>query len=303
MQKTAQEWRDNMRNVKYAGIQMQCSRSVEENIAKADKMVREAAANGAQIILLPELFERQYFCQERNYDYYAFATSVDENPAVKHFQKVAAELQVVLPISFYERDINVFYNTVAVIDADGSVLGIYRKTHIPDDHYYQEKFYFTPGDTGFKVWDTRYARIGVGICWDQWFPETARGMAVQGAEILFYPTAIGSEPILEVDSMPHWRRCMQGHSAANVIPVIAANRIGREDVTPCDENGNQTSSLVFYGSSFITNETGEIIKSASRDEETVLTAEFDLDEIFQNRLGWGIFRDRRPDCYKVITEK
>ena len=179
MQKTAQEWRDNMRNVKYAGIQMQCSRSVEENIAKADKMVREAAANGAQIILLPELFERQYFCQERNYDYYAFATSVDENPAVKHFQKVAAELQVVLPISFYERDINVFYNTVAVIDADGSVLGIYRKTHIPDDHYYQEKFYFTPGDTGFKVWDTRYARIGVGICWDQWFPETARGMSVQ----------------------------------------------------------------------------------------------------------------------------
>ena len=210
MQKTAQEWRDNMRNVKYAGIQMQCSRSVEENIAKADKMVREAAANGAKIILLPELFERQYFCQERNYDYYAFATPADENPAVKHFQKVAAELQVVLPISFYERDINVFYNTVAVIDADGSVLGIYRKTHIPDDHYYQEKFYFTPGDTGFKVWDTRYARIGVGICWDQWFPETARGMSVQGAEILFYPTAIGSEPILEVDSMPHWRRCMQG---------------------------------------------------------------------------------------------
>ena len=205
-----------MRNVKYAGIQMQCSRSGEENIAKADKMVREAAANGAQIILLPELFERQYFCQERNYDYYAFATPVDENPAVKHFQKVAAELKVVLPISFYERDINVFYNTVAVIDADGSVLGIYRKTHIPDDHYYQEKFYFTPGDTGFKVWDTKYARIGVGICWDQWFPETARGMAVQGAEILFYPTAIGSEPILEVDSMPHWRRCMQGHSAGDL---------------------------------------------------------------------------------------
>ena len=193
-----------MRNVKYAGIQMQCSRSVEENIAKADKMVREAAANGAQIILLPELFERQYFCQERNYDYYAFATPVDENPAVKHFQKVAAELHVVLPISFYERDINVFYNTVAVIDADGSVLGIYRKTHIPDDHYYQEKFYFTPGDTGFKVWDTKYARIGVGICWDQWFPETARGMAVQGAEILFYPTAIGSEPILEVDCLLFW---------------------------------------------------------------------------------------------------
>ena len=265
-----------MRNVKYAGIQMQCSRSVEENIAKADKMVREAAANGAQIILLPELFERQYFCQERNYDYYAFATPVDENPAVKHFQKLAAELKVVLPISFYERDINVFYNTVAVIDADGSVLGIYRKTHIPDDHYYQEKFYFTPGDTGFKVWDTRYARIGVGICWDQWFPETARGMAVQGAEILFYPTAIGSEPILEVDSMPHWRRAMQGHAAANLMPVIAANRIGTEEVVPCEENGGQRSALTFYGSSFITDQTGELVAEADREKEQVILATFDL---------------------------
>ena len=291
-----------MRNVKYAGIQMQCSRSVEENIAKADKMVREAAANGAQIILLPELFERQYFCQERNYDYYAFATSVDENPAVKHFQKVAAELQVVLPISFYERDINVFYNTVAVIDADGSVLGIYRKTHIPDDHYYQEKFYFTPGDTGFKVWDTRYARIGVGICWDQWFPETARGMSVQGAEILFYPTAIGSEPILEVDSMPHWRRCMQGHSAANLMPVIAANRIGLETVEPSEENGGQTSSLTFYGSSFLTDETGELLKSASRDKEEILEKEYDLDELSAKRLEWGLFRDRRPEYYSIITK-
>ena len=291
-----------MRNVKYAGIQMQCSRSVEENIAKADKMVREAAANGAQIILLPELFERQYFCQERNYDYYAFATPVDDNPAVKHFQKVAAELQVVLPISFYERDINVFYNTVAVIDADGSVLGIYRKTHIPDDHYYQEKFYFTPGDTGFKVWDTRYARIGVGICWDQWFPETARGMAVQGAEILFYPTAIGSEPILEVDSMPHWRRAMQGHAAANLMPVIAANRIGTEEVVPCEENGGQRSALTFYGSSFITDQTGELVAEADRKTEQVILATFDLNEMQENRLSWGIFRDRRPECYGDICK-
>ena len=291
-----------MRNVKYAGIQMQCSRSVEENIAKADKMVREAAANGAQIILLPELFERQYFCQERNYDYYAFATPVDENPAVKHFQKVAAELQVVLPISFYERDINVFYNTVAVIDADGSVLGIYRKTHIPDDHYYQEKFYFTPGDTGFKVWDTRYARIGVGICWDQWFPETARGMSVQGAEILFYPTAIGSEPILEVDSMPHWRRAMQGHAAANLMPVIAANRIGTEEVVPCEENGGQRSALTFYGSSFITDQTGELVAEADREMEQVILATFDLNEMQENRLSWGIFRDRRPECYGDICK-
>ena len=292
-----------MRNVKYAGIQMQCSRSVEENIAKADKMVREAAANGAQIILLPELFERQYFCQERNYDYYAFATSVDENPAVKHFQKVAAELQVVLPISFYERDINVFYNTVAVIDADGSVLGIYRKTHIPDDHYYQEKFYFTPGDTGFKVWDTRYARIGVGICWDQWFPETARGMSVQGAEILFYPTAIGSEPILEVDSMPHWRRCMQGHAASNLIPVIAANRIGEETVEPCPENGMQKSALDFYGSSFITDNTGALCAELPGGEEGVLVSTFDLDALKADRLNWGLFRDRRPEMYAKIVGK
>ena len=218
-------------------------------------------------------------------------------------EKLAKELEIVIPVSFYERDGNRLFNSVAVIDADGEILGVYRKTHIPDDHYYQEKFYFIPGDTGFKTFKTKFGTIGVGICWDQWFPETARALALNGAELIFYPTAIGSEPILECDSMPHWRRCMQGHSAANVIPVIAANRIGREDVTPCDENGNQTSSLVFYGSSFITNETGEIIKSASRDEETVLTAEFDLDEIFQNRLGWGIFRDRRPDCYKVITEK
>ncbi|CCX84805.1 beta-ureidopropionase [Eubacterium sp. CAG:86] len=286
-----------MRKVKYAGIQMQCTKSVEENIAKADKMVRKAAAEGAKIILLPELFERQYFCQERNYDYYLYARSLEEDEAVNHFKKVAAELEVVLPISFYEKDVNVFYNTTAVIDADGSVLGIYRKTHIPDDHYYQEKFYFTPGDTGFKVWDTRYGKIGIGICWDQWFPETARGMAVQGAEILFYPTAIGSEPILEVDSMPHWRRCMQGHAACNVIPVVAANRIGEEYVEPSDENGGQKSSLVFYGSSFVTDSTGEIVMQASRDKEEIVYGESDLDENRDLRVSWGLFRDRRPQMY------
>lgn len=286
-----------MRKVKYAGIQMQCTKSVEENIAKADKMVRKAASEGAKIILLPELFERQYFCQERNYDYYLYARSLEEDEAVNHFKKVAAELEVVLPISFYEKDVNVFYNTTAVIDADGSVLGIYRKTHIPDDHYYQEKFYFTPGDTGFKVWDTRYGKIGIGICWDQWFPETARGMAVQGAEILFYPTAIGSEPILEVDSMPHWRRCMQGHAACNVIPVVAANRIGEEYVEPSDENGGQKSSLVFYGSSFVTDSTGEIVMQASRDKEEIVYGESDLDENCDLRVSWGLFRDRRPQMY------
>ena len=281
-----------MRNVKYAGIQMQCSRSVEENIAKADKMVREAAANGAQIILLPELFERQYFCQERNYDYYAYAQSVDDNPAVKHFQKVAAELKVVLPISFYERDINVFYNTVAVIDADGSVLGIYRKTHIPDDHYYQEKFYFTPGDTGFKVWKTKYADIGVGICWDQWFPEAARSMALLGAELLFYPPAIGSEPTLNIDSKPHWQHAMQGHAAANIMPVIASNRIGTET--------DDESSMTFYGSSFIADQTGTIVEEADRETESVLVHEFDLDAIAQMRREWGVFRDRRPEMYGTL---
>lgn len=290
-----------MRKVKYAGIQMQCTKSVEENIAKADKMVRKAASEGAKIILLPELFERQYFCQERNYDYYLYARSLEEDEAVNHFKKVAAELEVVLPISFYEKDVNVFYNTTAVIDADGSVLGIYRKTHIPDDHYYQEKFYFTPGNTGFKVFDTHFGKIGIGICWDQWFPEAARCMALMGAEILLYPTAIGSEPILECDSMPHWRRCMQGHAAANLMPVIAANRIGREVVQPCAENGGQESALEFYGSSFLTDETGEVILSASRDKEEILSQTYELDELRAKRLEWGLFRDRRPEYYGIIA--
>lgn len=292
-----------MRKVKVAAVQMKCTTDVKENIANAEALVRAAAADGANIILLPELFERQYFCQERRYDYYAFAKPLSENDAVLHFKEVANELSAVIIVSFYERDGNRLFNSVAVIDADGEVLGVYRKTHIPDDHYYQEKFYFIPGDTGFVTFKTKYATIGVGICWDQWFPETARALSLNGAEMIFYPTAIGSEPILECDSMRRWQRCMQGHAVANVIPVIAANRIGKEDVTPCDENGNQSSSLVFYGSSFIADETGEIIAEASRDEEVVISAEFDLDEVFENRLGWGIFRDRRPDCYKILTEK
>ncbi|MCQ4022627.1 MULTISPECIES: N-carbamoylputrescine amidase [unclassified Ruminococcus] len=292
-----------MRKVKTAAVQMQCTANIKNNIEKADSLVRDAAKDGANIILLPELFERQYFCQERRYEYYAFAKPVDENDAVMHFKKVAAELAAVIIVSFYERDGNRLFNSVAVIDADGEVLGVYRKTHIPDDHYYQEKFYFIPGDTGFVTFKTKYATIGVGICWDQWFPETARALALNGAELIFYPTAIGSEPILECDSMRRWQRCMQGHSVANVIPVIAANRIGEEIVTPCEENGNQSSSLVFYGSSFITDETGEIIAEASRDREAVISAEFDLDEIFENRLGWGVFRDRRPFFYKTLTEK
>jgi N-carbamoylputrescine amidase len=289
-----------MRLVKVAAVQMCCSVNVDENIKKADEMVRSAATSGANIILLPELFERQYFCQERRYEYYDFAKSVEENDAVNHFKAVAKELSVVIPVSFYEKDGSVLYNSVAVIDADGEILGVYRKTHIPDDHFYQEKFYFTPGNTGFKTWKTKFGTIGVGICWDQWFPETARAMALQGAEMLLYPTAIGSEPIIECDSMPHWRRCMQGHAGSNLMPVIAANRIGLETVEPCKENAMQSSSLEFYGSSFMTDETGEILESASRDKEEILIHTYDLDEIYENRMSWGIFRDRRPECYGDI---
>lgn len=290
-----------MKNVTVAAVQMYCNRSREENIKAADKLVREASSKGAQIILLPELFETWYFCQERNYDSYGLASAVEENPAILHFRKTAVELKVVLPISFYERDKNVTYNSVAVIDADGKILGVYRKTHIPDDHFYQEKFYFTPGNTGFKVWDTAYGRIGVGICWDQWFPETARSMALMGAQLLFYPTAIGSEPIIECDSMSHWRRCMQGHAAANVIPVIAANRIGEEKVLPTKNNNNQSSALVFYGSSFIADETGEILEDAGRAEEKIIFHTFDLEAAQELRFSWGLFRDRRPEMYGNIT--
>lgn len=291
-----------MRQVKVAALQFSCSKDVQENINKAEKMVKEAADNGANIILLPELFERQYFCQEKRYDYYDYALPLEKNPAVNRFKEVAKELGVVIPVSFYERDIDRLFNTVAMIDADGRVLGIYRKTHIPDDHFYQEKFYFTPGDTGFKVFDTRFGCIGVGICWDQWFPETARCMAVQGAEMLLYPTAIGSEPILDVDSSGHWRRVMQGHAAANLMPVVAANRIGVETVKPCKENAGQSSSLDFYGCSFIADATGDIIASA-KQEETILYGEFDLDVLKEERLSWGLFRDRRPETYIVMTKK
>lgn len=291
-----------MRKVKVAALQFSCSKDVQENINKAEKMVREAADNGANIILLPELFERQYFCQEKRYDYYDYALPLEKNPAVNRFKEVAKELSVVIPVSFYERDIDRLFNTVAMIDADGSVLGIYRKTHIPDDHFYQEKFYFTPGDTGFKVFDTRFGCIGVGICWDQWFPETARCMAVQGAEMLLYPTAIGSEPILDVNSSGHWRRVMQGHAAANLMPVVAANHIGVETVEPCKENAGQSSSLDFYGCSFIADATGDIIASA-KQEETILYGEFDLDALKEDRLSWGLFRDRRPETYIVMTKK
>lgn len=290
-----------MRKVLVAAVQMSVPETRVQSIEKAEKLVREAASKGANVILLPELFETKYFCQERRYEYYELASPLGENPAVRRFQEVSRELGVVIPVSFYERDVNVFYNTVAVIDS-GEILGIYRKTHIPDDHFYQEKFYFTPGNTGFRVWNTRFGVIGVGICWDQWFPEAARCMAAMGAEILLYPTAIGAEPILEVDSMPHWRRCMQGHAAANLLPVVAANRIGTETVTPSRDNQNQTSALSFYGSSFITDETGAILEQANRTEPDILTHCFDLDKIAEFRREWGVFRDRRPELYNILLQ-
>lgn len=289
-----------MRKISVAAIQMSIPGTREESIERAETLVREATAKGANIVLLPELFETKYFCQERRYKHYDLATPTLENPAVKRFMEVSRELGIAMPVSFYERDVNNFYNSIAMIDS-GKILGVYRKTHIPDDHFYQEKFYFTPGDTGFRVWETQFGKIGVGICWDQWFPEAARCMALQGAELLLYPTAIGSEPIIGCDSMPHWRRCMQGHAAANVLPVIAANRTGTESVIPDDNNAHQTSELTFFGSSFITDQTGEVIESADRKSDCVLLHEFDLDEIRAARYEWGVFRDRRPDMYGAIS--
>ena len=282
-----------MRLVKVAATQMRCTDQIDENIKNADRLVRQAASQGAQIILIQELFETPYFCQKEKPEYYNYATEVDKNKAISHFKQVAKELKVVLPISFYERKNNARYNALAVIDADGEVLGIYRKSHIPDGPGYEEKYYFNPGDTGFKVWNTKYGKIGVGVCWDQWYPEAARCMALMGAEILFYPTAIGSEPESpEVDSKDHWQRCMVGHSACNLMPVVASNRIGSEKA--------DDSTINFYGSSFITNALGEKVAEAGREEEAVLVAEFDLDAIAEQRIEWGIFRDRRPDLYKAI---
>lgn len=280
-----------MRKVKLAATQMSCSWDLKNNLDKAEFLVREAAGKGANIILLQELFETPYFCQQQKFEYFDLAKPVNENEAVKRFSKIAKELNVVLPISFFEKAGNTAFNSVAVIDTDGEIADIYRKTHIPDGLPYAEKFYFTPGDTGFKVIKTEFGNIGVGICWDQWFPEAARSMALLGAEILLYPTAIGSEPVLQRDSMPHWRRVMQGHAAANIMPVVASNRIGMEK----DE-----TEMTFYGSSFITDQYGEIIAQADRETEGILVAEFDLDKIAKVRREWGIYRDRRPEMYKIL---
>ena len=293
-----------MRTVTVAATQMACALlrptqtayewDTTENILRAEKLVREAAAKGAQIILIQELFESPYFCQDMIHAYFGLAKPLSENPAIAHFSKIAAELGVVLPISVFERAGQSFFNTIAILDADGANLGYYRKSHIPDGPGYSEKFYFSPGDTGFKVWNTRYARIGVGICWDQWFPETARAMALQGAELFFFPTAIGSEPQdPTLDSSGHWQRTMQGHAAANVTPLIASNRIGTEP-------GANGTSITFYGSSFIADPIGAKIAEANRTDEAILTATFDLDEIAHMRASWGVFRDRRPELYTPL---
>ncbi|MDM8559703.1 N-carbamoylputrescine amidase [Candidatus Parabeggiatoa sp. HSG14] len=282
-----------MTPITVAATQMVCTWDIAENLDKAEALVHRAALEGAKIILLQELFETPYFCKDQKEEYFALAKPAKNHPLLTRFSQLAASLKIVLPISFFERANNAYYNSVMVIDADGRQLGVYRKTHIPDGPGYQEKFYFNPGDTGFKVWQTRYGVIGVGICWDQWFPETARAMALQGAELLFYPTAIGSEPqASHIDSSEHWQRVMQGHAAANLMPVIASNRIGKEIGESCE--------ISFYGTSLIIGATGEIIQKAGREEETVLLAHFDLDEIEALRTGWGIFRDRRPSQYAPL---
>ncbi len=280
-------------NIKVAATQMPCRSEISENQLTAETLVREAAGKGAKIILLQELFESLYFCQVEKPDFFRLATTLGKNPAVTRFSEIAAELEVVLPISFFEKKGQAYFNSVAVIDADGSVLGTYRKTHIPDGPGYEEKYYFSPGDTGFKVWQTRYAAIGVGICWDQWFPEAARAMALMGAEILLYPTAIGSEPLdPSYDSQPHWQTCMQGHSAANIMPVVAANRIGTETI--------DGSTLTFYGSSFITDNKGAILARSDRTSPGTIVVDMDLEAYAAERSAWGLFRDRRPEAYQSL---
>jgi N-carbamoylputrescine amidase len=277
-----------------AAVQFSMTWDRAANVAKAKTFVRQAAVQGAQIVLLPELFETPYFCQDQTADHLALAQPFEGNPLIAEFAALAKELRVTIPLSFFERAQNVYYNALAMIADTGQVLGRYRKSHIPDGPGYQEKFYFHPGDTGFKVWQTRYGVLGAAICWDQWFPEAARIMALKGAEILFYPTAIGSEPppAPPVDSRDHWRRVMQGHAAANYLPVVAANRTGTEK--------GQAGELHFYGSSFIAGPRGEIVAELGRDEEGAIVAGFDLAEMAKLRASWGLFRDRRPDLYRPI---
>jgi N-carbamoylputrescine amidase len=298
MSQVPEHLRRPARPVTVAGIQMSCGWDAQANIARAEALVREAAARGAQVILLPELFETPYFCIEQDARHLHLATPLQENPAVRHFSEVARELAVVLPISFFERAGHAYFNSIAILDADGRTLGIYRKSHIPNGPGYQEKTYFAPGDTGFKVWETRFARIGVGICWDQWFPETARVMALMGAELFFFPTAIGSEPppAPPVNSREHWQRTQQGHAAANLTPLIAANRYGLERSLQDPEK----LYIRFYGSSFIADAMGAKVSEAKEEGDAVLTHTFDLEAVRALRDNWFVFRDRRPELYGAI---
>ena len=278
--------------VTLAAVQFACSWDIPANLDTAERLVREAAGRGAQIVLLQELVATPYFPITQDTRHFDLAGPAEGHPVIGRFSKLAGELEVVLPVSFFERAGQTFFNSVATIDADGEFLGVYRKSHIPDSGGYQEKYYFTPGDTGFQVWDTTYARIGVGICWDQWFPECARAMALQGAEVLLYPTAIGSDPpVPDDDSKVAWQAVQRGHAIANAMPVVAANRIGLESA----EGGDP--SVRFYGSSFIASQTGDLLAEASRDREQVITATIDLDAVRYQRRDWSFFRDRRPELY------
>ncbi|MFD1881772.1 N-carbamoylputrescine amidase [Paracoccus pacificus] len=283
-----------MAEVTVAATQFACDWDLPANLDRAETAIREAAAQGAQVVLIQELFAAPYFCITQDPRYFGLAAPAAENPLIGGLAALARELGVVLPVSFFERAGQSHFNSMAMVDADGSILGIYRKSHIPQGPGYEEKYYFSPGDTGFRVWDTAAGRIGVGICWDQWFPECARAMALQGAEMLLYPTAIGSEPPAPgYDSQPHWETVMRGHAAANIMPVITSNRIGTE---PQDDR-----EVTFYGSSFIADERGQIVARASRDRAEVITARFDLDQIAALRRSWGLFRDRRPELYADIS--
>ena len=282
-----------MREVTVAATQMACSNETDKNVSNAEKLVRQAASEGAQIILIQELFESQYFCMDQKEELFELSKPFENHPTIKKFSELAKELKVVLPVSFFEKANRAHYNSVAIVDADGSILGKYRKSHIPDGPGYQEKFYFNPGDTGFKVWNTKYAKIGVGICWDQWFPAAERTMVLSGAEKLLYPTAIGGEPEDDgFDSSDMWQRAMIGHSASNQIPVIASNRIGTEKGIDIEN--------YFYGRSFVTNHVGDKIAEGSRDKEEVLIGKINLSEAETLRNVWGVFRDRRPELYKGL---
>ena len=281
------------RKVTVAATQMACTWDRDANIENAELLIREAAGSGAQIILIQELFQTPYFCADQKEELFALAHPANQHPVVERMQKLAAELEVVLPVSFFERANNAYYNALAIVDADGTVIGHYRKSHIPDGPGYQEKYYFNPGDTGFQAWDTRYATIGAAICWDQWYPEAARIMCLKGAELLFYPTAIGSEPQdPEADDKEPWQLAMRGHAASNVVPVIASNRIGVEKSDSC--------TLTFFGSSFIADQNGRLVEEAGREAQAVLVHTFDLEKIRANRAAFGFFRDRRTDLYEEL---